>query len=155
MNLPLTPADTPRSLSDTQNMMANSAALLSHRTTQLQALLNASLTRHNKTLGASMPMLMSLAKLDHDTLSELLQLQNAINARFMEQNKQWFEGLQQIANEAGQLKKANTLSKFMEQQFDLVGQCVSLFSNQSTNLVSQLENIQIDIGYWITQKSEA
>lgn len=139
---------------DTQNLLSDSATALSQRSVQLQALLNANLTRNNTNLGSSLPVILSLARLEPDTLNEWMQLQSAIAERFMEQNQQWLAGMQQIAGDAGQIKKANTLSKFMEQQCDIVGQWVALVSTQSTNMMGQLENIQVDIGYWMAQKAQ-
>ncbi|WP_432696402.1 hypothetical protein ACQUQP_17945 [Marinobacterium sp. YM272] len=155
MKLPRTIPHDPDLKLSPQALFVNSAAAMSNRTSQLQTLVNNSLNLQSTSLSRGMPFFMSLAKGEPDTLSELFQLQQAIAGRFMEQNEQWMQGANQIANEASQLKKANTLSKYMEQQCDLVGQWISLMTIQSTNLASQLENIQVDLAYWISQKTEA
>jgi len=145
--------DANLALADTQALVTNGALALSHRTTQLQKLLNASLTRQSHCLETGMPAFMAMAKFDPDTLGEWFELQNAIADRFVGQGEQWIQGIRQIAEEAAELKKANTLGKYMAQQCALVGQWVSLLSTQTTNVTEQLENIQIDVAYWLSQKT--
>lgn len=156
MTAPLSnPTEGERALTDFHVMMSNSAVALTQRTSQLQNLFGSSMARCSNSVSGSMPVLMALARLDPDTLQELFDLQSAIADRFREQNDQWVQGLNRIAGEASQLKKTNTVSKFMEQQCNLVGQWVALWLSQSTNLATQMENIQVDVAYWIAQKGSA
>lgn len=49
------------------------------------------------------------------------------------------------------LKKANTLSKLMDQESDISGRLHSLITTQATANMELLENIQINLGYLVAQ----
>ena len=44
------------------------------------------------------------------------------------------------------------MSKFMEKQCNLMSQSALLMTNQATNFVALMENIDVDYGYWASQK---
>ncbi|GHD62191.1 hypothetical protein [Jeongeupia chitinilytica] len=90
-----------------------------------------------------------------DTLYEAWALQLAVWQRLQKQGEQWWNGLAAIGAERGELRRANTLSKFFEQEYNLYAQFGELVSGQFTNLLELMDNIQVDYGYWIAQKVHA
>lgn len=90
--------------------------------------------------------------MDTDTWTDLLQMQSAINDRLQQQNQQWYKGVAAIVRDYGRIKKANTMSKLFEQQFNVIGQWGQLVSNQTTSLVELQQNIETNFGYWLHQK---
>ena len=94
-------------------------------------------------------------RLDADTLREVALIQQAVFKRVQQQQKDWLEGCQGIAQEYSQLKLANTMSKFVEQEYNIVAQMGALVSSQTASWVGLMENIQVDYAYWISQKQPA
>lgn len=92
--------------------------------------------------------------LDADTWSELSQIQQAVYRRVQQQQKDWVQGCENIAQEYSQLKLANTMSKFVEQEYNIVAQFGTLLSNQTASWLGLMENIQVDYAYWISQKHQ-
>ncbi len=90
--------------------------------------------------------------LNTELWKELEHMQAAIVRRLQEQQKGWMNGYAALAQEYQQGRRANTMSKFVEQQFNLVAQFGQLLSKQATDLVGLQENIEVDYGYWVSQK---
>jgi hypothetical protein len=87
--------------------------------------------------------------------SDLLQLQTAIWLRLQKQNQDWQKGCKILAADYAQIKQANTMSKLLEKQCNLMSQSALLLTNQGTNFVALLENIDVDYGYWASQKLQS
>ncbi|BCL77076.1 hypothetical protein JHS3_28120 [Jeongeupia sp. HS-3] len=124
-----------------------------HRLHRLGQLYTQSVSRHfNNSLAVatSLP-----AYLDPQTLVEAWGLQQAVAQRLQKQNQQWWDGMKLLYEESGRLGKANTMSKFFEQEYNLYAQFGSLVSDQLTSLMGLMENVQIDYGYWMAQKQAA
>jgi hypothetical protein len=94
----------------------------------------------------------SLLQLDAEGWEELFAFQSAVLERFAEQQKDWLEGCAAVVQEYGELKRANTMAKFVEQEYNVVVQMGALFATQAANFVGLMESIQVDYGYWIHQK---
>lgn len=90
--------------------------------------------------------------MDAETWTDLLQMQAAIHDRLQQQNQQWLKGVAAIVRDYAKIKKANTMSKFFEQHFNVLGQWGQLFSNQTTDLVELQQNVETNYGYWVHQK---
>ena len=90
-----------------------------------------------------------------ETWEELLQMQNAILQRLEQQQRAWLEGCAILMQDYAQIRQANTLSKLVEKQCNLVTQWNQLLGDQATNLMGLQENIQVDYGYWASQKLES
>ena len=91
---------------------------------------------------------------DGSLLVEMLQMQQAVFQRLAAQQAEAVRGLTAIAAEAGHVRKANTLSKLMEEEYDLAAQFNALFVAQITALVELAENVQVNAGYLRTRKAE-
>lgn len=85
-----------------------------------------------------------------ETWREALQIQAAIGERLQQQQQAWTRGLDQIMVEYLQLNQANTLSKWVEQEYNIGMQLGTLCFNQLVNLTALAENIQVDLGYWLS-----
>ena len=94
------------------------------------------------------------AALDANTWKELLAMQAAVLQRLQDQQKSWVEGINGLTQDYAQIKQANTMSKYAEQQFNLIAQFGQLVSAQATALMGLQENIQVDYGYWAAQKQQ-
>jgi hypothetical protein len=89
---------------------------------------------------------------DPQVWGEWMQLQSAVAQRLRRQQQNLGKGCAVLAEDYSQLRHANTMSKLMEKQFNLVSQWNALIGSQATNLIELLENIQVDYGYWASQK---
>ena len=92
---------------------------------------------------------------DPEVWSESMQLQAAIVRRLQLQGQDWRAGCTVLLQDYGQLRQANTMSKLLEKQCNLSSQFAQLLGNQATNFVALLENIDVDYGYWASQKTDA
>jgi hypothetical protein len=106
---------------------------------------------HNSLLTAGL----SIRLADPEVWGEWLQLQTAVAQRLQKQNQDLGKGCAILADDYSQLRHANTMSKLMEKQFNLVSEWGALISSQATNLVELLENVQVDYGYWVSQKVQS
>lgn len=92
---------------------------------------------------------------DPEVWSESMQLQAAILRRLHAQGQDWRTGCTILLQDYGQLRQANTMSKLVEKQCNLSSQFAQLLTNQATNFLALLENIDVDYGYWASQKQHA
>ncbi|WP_395408134.1 hypothetical protein ACHMW6_16435 [Pseudoduganella sp. UC29_106] len=84
--------------------------------------------------------------------NEWMQLQAAVVKRLQMQAQDWKQGCAILAEDYAQIRQANTMSKLMEKHCNLMSQSAVLLTNQATNLVALMENIDVDYGYWASQK---
>lgn len=92
---------------------------------------------------------------DPTVWSEWAQLQAAVVRRLCSQGQDWKNGCTILLEDYGQLQHANTMSKLLEKQSNLMSQSAELVTSQTTNFVALLENIDVDYGYWVSQKLSA
>lgn len=86
---------------------------------------------------------------------EGLQMLGAAFQRLASQQSQFLQGLQSLADEAGRAGNASTMSKLMEQEYDISARFGALLVAQATSLVELMESVQIGCGYILAQKVEA
>jgi hypothetical protein len=89
---------------------------------------------------------------DRSTWGELLHLQEAFGRRLIQQNQAWLQGWADWFHQREQLMSANTMSKLMEQEFNLAGQFGQLVGDQVTNLMALMENANVSYSYWVHEK---
>ncbi|WP_018262653.1 hypothetical protein [Methylobacterium sp. WSM2598] len=89
---------------------------------------------------------------DPDTLGDLFDMQAALLERFRQLDRAWIDGLTQLAQARLALREANTISKVMEQEFNLLGQFGTLVANQITNTAALLESVNVGYAYWLSRK---
>jgi hypothetical protein len=89
---------------------------------------------------------------DLSTWAELLHLQEAFSKRLIQQQQAWLQGWVEWVHQREQLTSANTMSKLVEQKFNLAGQFGQLVSDQITNFMALLENAQVSYSYWVHEK---
>ncbi|WP_326535601.1 hypothetical protein [Pseudorhodoferax sp.] len=94
-------------------------------------------------------------RMDAGTWQELAAMQQAVWGRLAQQHKAWLDGCAALAREQQQIKQANTLSKFVEQEYNLLAQTSALVASQCTAFVGLLENVQVDYAYWVSQKTQS
>jgi hypothetical protein len=92
--------------------------------------------------------------LDGETFREFLSLQNAVISRALKQQESLIDGFMDVIGKYKGMKNVNTLSKYVEQEYDIVSQCGNLINKQVTGWTGLLENIQVDYAYWLSQKKE-
>jgi hypothetical protein len=83
---------------------------------------------------------------------ELWQMQASTWQRQRQLQESWRQGWLAWSKECTQARGANTMSKLVEQEFDLVAQLQELLSSQATDVVSLLENLEINYAYWVSEK---
>lgn len=83
---------------------------------------------------------------------EMLAIQQAVMQRMQQQHQAWIDGCADVSLEYRQLKKVNTLSKLIEQEYNIMAQWHALIASQMSNWAGLLENIHVDYAYWLSQK---
>jgi thioesterase domain-containing protein len=91
-------------------------------------------------------------RMDPQMWTELWHMQEAVWRRQCQMQHKWLQSWTAWTNECTQIRGANTMSKLVEQECDLVAQLHELLSDQATDLVTLLENIQVDYAYWVDEK---
>lgn len=86
---------------------------------------------------------------------EMHAMQQAVLQRMHEQQQEWFKGISGVLTEYSEMKQANTLSKLLEQECNMMSQLGSLATSQMTAWIGMLENIQIGYSWWLNQKQQA
>jgi hypothetical protein len=122
------------------------------RASKLQLLLSQFALRgltHGANTAAVLPL-----RFDPETWNELMALQQAVAQRCLQQQKGWLEGFAAWVHEHSQLREANTLSKYVEQEYNLVAQFGALVADQMSQWAGLLENTQVDYGYWMAQQAQ-
>lgn len=89
------------------------------------------------------------------TWQELLQLQQAVVQQVQQLQHGWIDGWTAWLGEFAQLKRANTMSKLVEQEFNLVAQFVLLLQGQATDWTNLQENIEVNYGYWLSEQARS
>lgn len=87
-----------------------------------------------------------------ETWQELLELQQAVIRQAHELQQGWLRGWGQWLEQFGQLRRVNTLSKLLEEEFNLVGQCLTLLQGQVTDVATLQESVEVNYGYWLRQQ---
>lgn len=82
----------------------------------------------------------------------IFRLQQAVLEQVQEQQLDWLHGWEAWLAELAQIKRVNTLSKLVEQEFNLAAQLVVFFQERATDLVKLQENVQVNYGYWINEQ---
>lgn len=88
---------------------------------------------------------------DFSWFIQAAQMQQAVFDKFSALQIQAFKELADIANGAASVGQANTLSKLMDQEFDLQSRLHDVFSSQMTALAGLMESVQIGYGYLLAQ----
>jgi len=104
---------------------------------------------HGAATAAVLPL-----RLDAESWKELQAMQQSVLQRWQQQQQGWLDGFAALAQEYGQSRQANTLSKYVEQEYNLVAQFGALVADQAAKMAGLLENIQVDYGYWMAQQQE-
>jgi len=139
-----------------ENLVAESAAFATSTVAPLAHAMTAQRlmqkdTSHLMNNGA-LSMALAARLWDPSVWSELTQMQAAIAQRLELQNQNWRKGFAILAEDYAQLRQANTMSKLLEKQGNLISQSADLMTSQATDFVALLENIDVDFGYWASQK---
>lgn len=90
--------------------------------------------------------------IDAGTILELAEMQDAVRARCKALSEGWVKGWEAWAQYADQLKGANTMSKFVERECNILAQAMALMMKQVTDISGLQENIEVDYAYWVSEK---
>ncbi|GAA4349412.1 hypothetical protein GCM10023165_36110 [Variovorax defluvii] len=93
-------------------------------------------------------------RLEPQDLVELSAMQQAVMERLRKQHNSWIEGLTVLMHESAEQRHANTLSKYVEREYNLVAQFGALLADQASQMAGLMETIQVNLGYWVAQKQE-
>ncbi len=86
---------------------------------------------------------------------EALALGGAVAQQCMSLQAQWLQGLTALAQEMGEMRQVNTVSKYVDQEMNLVQQSLALVSNQAAASARLMENIQVNVAWWLSQRTAA
>lgn len=84
---------------------------------------------------------------------EALALAGAVVQQWMTLQAQWLQGLTELAQEMGEVRQVNTVSKYVDQEMNLVQQSLGLASNQMAATARLMENIQVNVAWWLNQRA--
>lgn len=147
------PADGPRSRTEPgESPHAPMAWAPVARATALQALCTQLASRgsaQSLQAGLAWPNL----AFDPTAWTEGLALAQAAAKHWANLHTTWVEGLNEIAAEVSELRRANTVSKFVDQEVNLVQQSFALATNQLTASVRLMENVQNNVAFWMSQRA--
>ena len=77
----------------------------------------------------------------------------AITQQFSTLQGQWMQGLIELGQEMGEMRQVNTVTKLVDQEMNLLQQGFSLVSSQMTATVRVMENIQVNVAWWLSRKA--
>lgn len=89
---------------------------------------------------------------DGTAVQESIALSHAVSQQYVALQALWLEGLAELASEAGQLRKTNTMSKYVDQEMHLLQQGLALVTTQATATVRLAENVQNNLAWWLSQR---
>ncbi|MGF3021743.1 hypothetical protein ACQVP2_02795 [Methylobacterium aquaticum] len=92
---------------------------------------------------------------DSTTIGELYAMQGAFMKQLWQIDQDWRAGLMRVYEGTVSLRKANTLSKVVEQDFNLIGQCGDLMTTYMTSVATLVENTNVGYSYWLSKKIRA
>lgn len=87
-------------------------------------------------------------------LSESLAMQGAILQRLAAQQSQWQQGFEDLAQLVGGIRDVNTMSKLMEQEFNVLARLGALLNSQATATMELMESMQIGYGYLLARQEQ-
>ncbi|KMO11114.1 hypothetical protein [Methylobacterium platani] len=90
-----------------------------------------------------------------DILAEIVAMQAAFMHQVWTIGEEWSAGWWQIAEGAVSLRNANTLSKIVEQDFNLAGQVGDLMLDTTTRTAKLIESATVGYSYWLTNTIDA
>ncbi|KMO29127.1 hypothetical protein VQ03_29510 [Methylobacterium tarhaniae] len=92
---------------------------------------------------------------DSRIIDELCEMQGAFAKQLWKIDQDWRAGLMRIYEGSLSLRRANTVSKVVEQDFNLIGQYGDLVTNCMTSVATLVENTNVGYSYWLAKKIEA
>ena len=117
----------------------------------LQSLVGHLLVNQSTQAAQATAALPALA-LDSTAAGQGVAMAEAVARQWASLHAQWLEGLAELGQEMGQFRHANTMSKYVDQEVNLVQQSLALVSTQATATVRLLENIQVNVLWWLSQR---
>jgi hypothetical protein len=68
---------------------------------------------------------------------------------------QWLTGLAVLAEDAGRVRKADTLSRQVDTEAALMQQALALLASQASATAQLAENVQVNIAWWLARQAGA
>ena len=79
-------------------------------------------------------------------------LVDAVVHQWMTLQARWIEGFVDLAQEMGESRQANTVSKYVDHEMNLVQQGLALVCAQATATARLVENTQVDVAWWLSRR---
>jgi hypothetical protein len=89
---------------------------------------------------------------DAGTWDEWFAIQRAVLERIGRQQDAWYDGWAGLAEEYAELRNANTVAKYVEQEYNLASGWTALLFATTAGWAALVENVQVDYGYWLHRK---
>ena len=87
--------------------------------------------------------------------TEILQMQGAAQQRLLLLQGDWSRDWIEWTRNCVQMNGANTMSKLLEQEFNLADRPGELLRSQTIDLVKFLDSFAVNYAYWIAEKSRS
>jgi len=90
---------------------------------------------------------------DVSAVREAWAMGEAVLNQWWSLHAQWMEGLAELGQEMGEIRQANTVSKYVDQEMNLVQQGLALLSSQATAAARLAENVQVNAVWLVHQRA--
>ncbi|MCB1908531.1 MAG: hypothetical protein KDH15_14270 [Rhodocyclaceae bacterium] len=91
---------------------------------------------------------------DYSLVAETIKMQQAAMTRLATVQTESIRKFAELTASAASIDKANTLSKLMDQEYDLVSGFGAILAEQITAMVELMESLQIGYGYLVARRFE-
>jgi len=112
------------------------------------------MARRQLELQQGLAMALLSPRPDLGLVAEIIQLQQAALNRMATVQTESMAKLGELAASASGIRQANTMSKLMDQEYDLLAGLGAIMQAQSTAMVELMESLQIGFGYLVAQRLE-
>ena len=72
-----------------------------------------------------------------------------------QQQQRWAQGCASLMQDYARIPQANTVSKLVEKQYNLMAQWMQLLGDSTTGFINLMENIEVAYGYWASGEGAA
>jgi hypothetical protein len=90
---------------------------------------------------------------DTSAWGELWAIGEAARRRLEHLQRGWIASWFDWARYAARIEGADTLSKLSERELNILNQAAQLVSEQSVELLTLFENVEVDVLYWVSERT--
>ena len=85
---------------------------------------------------------------------DLFEMAAAIGQQWQGLQAQWAADAAELGEEMAQLRRADTVSKYADQEVNLMQQTLALLASHGAATLQLMENAQNNFGWWLAQRTD-